>query len=90
MAGLGPALDQPLTLKLHRLSMDRDGAPKENLGAVSRRKKEGMLGMQKSIDAHTTLSNRYYLCNMVISSTRVNEISCKDRKTIENKNHKDT
>lgn len=77
MAGLGPPLNQPLPLKLHGPSMDRDGSPKENWGVVSTRR-EGMLGMQKSIDAHNVLPKLYYLCymlcHMVVSNTTVNEI----------------
>lgn len=36
--------------------------------------KKGMLGMQKSTDAHIPCLTAYYLCNMVISSTRIDEI----------------
>lgn len=57
MADLGLALNQLIAPRLREPSMDRDDSPKENWSAVSRRRREGVPGMQKSIDAHNALSN---------------------------------
>lgn len=75
--------------------MDRDGSPKENQGVVSIRRREGILGMQNSIDAHNALSKTVLFMLYVMSYGGKQHKSQWDRswengKIIEKKNHEDT
>lgn len=78
--------------------MDRDGSPKENGGVVSTptRRREEMLGMQKSTDAHSLSLSKTVLFMLYVMSYGGKQHksqwdrSWEDGKIIEKKNHEDT